>query len=110
MAKKVWIVNKAAHDHSDAQRFGKIEYLSEGSMNRYSTNTMFREFYPKLKKSSSDDYILTTGMTIMSSIACGIFACIHGRLNLLIYKASRSGDGHYIERKLVIREKKEERK
>lgn len=107
---KVWIVNKAAHDHSDAQRFGKIDYLSEGSVNRYSTNTMFREFYPKLKESSPDDYILPTGLTIMSNIACAIFASIHGRLNLLIYKASRSGDGHYVERKLVIREEKEEKK
>jgi len=105
----VWIVNKGAHDHSDANRFGKIEYLSEGMVNRYSTNVMYREFYPKLAKSSPDDYILPTGLTIMSVIACSIFAMLHKRLNLLIYKASRSGDGHYVERKMILEQKEKKR-
>ena len=100
---KVYIVNKGSHDHSDAERFGKIVYLSEGSINRYSTNTMFREFDPILQKSSPEDYILPTGLTIMSNIACAIFAMLHGKLNLLIYKASRSGGpGRYVQRSMIL--------
>jgi len=101
---KVFIVNKGAHDHSDAERFGTLEYLSEGSINRYSTNSMFREFYPKLLESGPEDYILPTGLTIMSNIACAIFACLHRRLNLLIYKASRTGGpGRYVQRSMIFR-------
>ncbi len=100
---KVYIVNKGSHDHSDAERFGKIEYLSEGSINRYSTNLMYRNFYPILSGSHQEDYILPTGLTIMSNIACAIFAMIHGRLNLLIYKASRSGGpGRYVQRSMIL--------
>ena len=108
----VYIVNKGSHDHSDAERFGTLVYLSEGSINRYSTNSMFREFYPILKKSGPEDYILPTGLTIMSNIACAIFACLHDRLNLLIYKASRSGGpGRYVQRSMVfdLKEKKGEK-
>lgn len=107
---KVYIVNKGSHDHSDAERFGKIEYLSEGSINRYSTNTMYREFYPKLSESHEEDYILPTGLTIMSNIACAIFAMFHGRLNLLIYKASRSGGpGRYVQRSMILNQSEEKK-
>ena len=108
---KVYIVNKGSHDHSDAERFGKIEYLSEGAINRYSTNQMFRNFFPILKKSGPEDYILPTGLTIMSNIACAIFAMKHKRLNLLIYKASRSGGpGRYVQRSMILDNEKEDKK
>ena len=101
----VYVVNKGSHDHSDAERFGELVYLSEGSINRYSTNSMYREFYPVLLKSKPEDYILPTGLTIMSNIACAIFAILHERLNLLIYKASRSGGpGRYVQRSMVFRD------
>lgn len=105
----VYIVNKGSHDHRDAKRFGSLVYLSEGSINRYSTNSMYREFYPTLLKSGPEDYILPTGLTIMSAIACSIFAMLHSRLNLLIYKASRTGGpGRYVQRSMVfdLKEKK----
>lgn len=99
----VYIVNKGAHDHSDAERFGKIVYLSEGVINRYNCNLMFRNFIPILRKSEPTDYILPTGLTIMSNIACAIFAMFHSRLNLLIFQASRSGGpGKYIQRTLIL--------
>ena len=99
----VYIVNKGSHDHSDAERFGEIKYLSEGAINRYSTNSMYRTFYPKLLKSKPEDYILTTGLTVMSCIASGLFSMFHGRLNLLIYKASRTGGpGKYIQRNMIF--------
>ena len=104
---KVYIVNKGCHDHSDAQRFGQLVYLSEGAINRYATSTMYREFWPKLLDSDAGDFILPTGLSIMSNIACSIFATIHGRLNLLIYKASRrGGPGRYVERILILKEER----
>jgi len=102
---KVYVVNKGCHDHSDAQRFGQLVYLSEGAINRYATSTMYREFWPKLLGSEPEDFILPTGLTIMGNIACSIFAKLHGRLNLLIYKASRrGGPGRYVERTIILSE------
>ena len=101
---KVYIVNKGGHDHSDAERFGELVYLSIGSINRYATSSIYRKFSLILKDSTKDDYILPTGLSIMTSIACAIFARIHGRLNLLLYRSSRTKETkpYYIERVIMI--------
>lgn len=99
MAKTVYIINKSGHDFSDAERFGSLVYLSTGTIDRYGINKMYRKFAETLKNSSPDDYILVTGLTIMSCIACSVFSFLHGRVNLLLYK-----DSHYIERRLLIGE------
>jgi len=103
---KVFIVNRGGHDHSDAERFGELVYLSEGAVNRYAVTEMYREFVQTLKGSSEEDYILLTGLSVMSSLACAIFSRLHGRLNLLLFRATRtSGEqGSYIERTIMIDE------
>jgi len=99
MKNKVFIINKSGHDFSDAKRFGDLIYLSEGMIDRYAITSMYREFVGILKESNKDDYILLSGLSSMSSIACSIFAFIHGRLNLLIFRNDR-----YITRKIVLKE------
>jgi len=101
MMTKVYIINRGGHDHSDAERFGELVFLSQGSINRYAASQIYRQFVDALRDSHSDDYILITGLSVMSSIACAIFSRLHGRLNLLLY---RGGNGKYVERKLVIDE------
>jgi hypothetical protein len=94
---RVYVVNKSAHDFSAAEKYGKVIFLSEGSMNRYATNSMVREFEEKMKNSSDNDYIVPCSLNVMNSIACAIFAHKHGKLNLLLFK-----DGNYIERNHVL--------
>ena len=105
---KVFVVNRGCHNYENALRFGEIEYLSEGSVNPYAIGAMYRNFWSKLENSNPKDYILMTGLSVMSSVACGIFARLHGKLNLLIYKAARGGGGDYLERTVIISEKEEE--
>jgi hypothetical protein len=95
--KTVYIVNKSAHDFSEADTYGKVIFLSEGVMNRYATNSMVRQFSYLMKASHSDDYIVPCSLNVMNSIACAIFAHKHGKLNLLLFK-----DGKYIERNHVL--------
>jgi len=101
---KVYIVNKGGHDHSDAERFGDLVFLSEGSINRYAVNQIYRQFNEFLRNSSTGDYIVPTGLTFMSIVACSIFAHKHGRLNLLIYKNKKSENEnpYYVERILIL--------
>ena len=103
---KVYVVNKGGHNHSDAERFGELIYLSEGSINRYAISNMYRQFSKILKTSSPKDYILITGLSVMSSVACSIFARIHGRLNLLLFKIGddKENKNYYIERTILIDE------
>ena len=102
----VYIVNRGCHDHSDAERFGRLVYLSEGAVNRYAVANMYRQFVDQMKDSKPDDYILLTGLSVMSSLACAVFARKHGRLNLLLYKSSRTpGEkGYYVDRTVLIDE------
>lgn len=95
---KVFIINKGAHDHSAARKYGEIVYLSKGTLSKYATGRMFRQFTAVLANSTEDDYILLTSLTVMCVIACAIFALKHERLNLLLYK-----DDSYVVRKLLLK-------
>jgi len=95
--KRVYIVNRSTHDFSEAKRYGKVIFLSEGMMNRYSTNNMCRQFKQRMEESMEDDYIVPCSLNVMNSIACALFAKKHGRLNLLLFK-----NGVYIERNHVL--------
>jgi len=95
--RNVYIVNKSSHDFSAARNYGKLIFLSEGPMNRYSTNNMLRVFADKMSDSKKDDYIVPCSLNVMNSIACALFAYKHGKLNLLLFK-----EGSYIERNHVL--------
>lgn len=95
--KNVYIVNKSAHDFSAARAYGSVTFMSEGPMNRYSCNNMFRVFSDAMKESTKNDYIVPCSLNVMNAIACAIFAFKHGTLNLLLFK-----EGSYIERNLVL--------
>lgn len=93
----VYVVSKSAHDFSGACKFGRLIYLSEGAMSRYSVNNMERQFSSKLNNSSPEDFILPCGLSMMNSIACAMFAIRHKRLNLLLFRK-----GKYVERNIVF--------
>ena len=95
--KRVYIVNRSSHDFSQAEKYGEIKFLSEGSMNRYAVNSMYRQFSEAMELSEKDDYIVPCSLNVMNSLACAVFAHKHGALNLLLFK-----DGSYIERNLVL--------
>lgn len=94
---RVFVVNKSNHDFSAARKYGDLVFLSEGPMNRYSTNNMMRIFTERMKESTVSDYIVPCSLNVMNSIACAIFAHKHGALNLLLFK-----QGSYIERNHVL--------
>ena len=89
----VYVVNKGGHDFSAAERFGRIVYLSDGLLNKYSVGVMYRMFSAKLRNSRPGDYILCTSLTQMNMVAASIMAVLHGKLNMLIYK-----DNGYVAR------------
>ena len=95
---KVFVVNKGAHDYTDALHYGTLVYCTEGLVGKYSTSQMVREFEQAFANSSPDDYILLTSLTTLCSIACSVFAVKHGKLNLLIFKEDK-----YVVRRVVIR-------
>ena len=96
---RVYVISRSPHDFSEAEHFGELIFLSEGRMNRFSTNHIARSFMEIMKDCQPEDYILQTGLTVMNMIATAIFASKHKRLNLLIY-----AQGKYSPRSLVFEE------
>lgn len=96
--RKVYIINKAAHDFSAAEKYGSLIFLSKGAVNKYAVSRIFRQFQDALSTSSEDDYILLTSLTVMCVIACCIFALRHNKLNLLIFK-----DEDYVVRTIDLK-------
>jgi hypothetical protein len=98
----VYIVNKGCHDYSKAQEFGTLVYLSRDSYSRFSTGKIFRIFRELMKDSTKEDYILISGLSVMSSVACSIFAAKHQRINLLLYNSGPKIEEHYVRRTVVM--------
>lgn len=95
----VYVVNRGGHNFEAALEYGKLTFLTEGQYSPFAVDKIYREMARKLKNSKPDDYILSTGLSVMNSIACSCFAAKHGKLNLLLYKNER-----YIARTLMLGE------
>lgn len=93
----VYVINKSSHDFSNATAFGNLIFMTEGSMNRFDTNNMIRQFKECLKGSKRTDYLLLCSLNVMNAVACAVFAKKHGTLNLLLYR-----NGKYVERNHLL--------
>lgn len=101
---KVYLPNKGPHDYSAASKFGTLITLTTGSLQLTQVGYLYRACYPILAKSSPDDYILLCGPTLANIIACSIFATLHGKINLLIYRSHRTRGDIYYKRTLYLGE------
>lgn len=95
--KKVFVTNKGGHNYSDAERFGELIFMTEGSQNRFAVSSTYRAFIDAMSDSNENDYLLITSMNVLNAIAAAIFARKHGRLNLLLFNR-----GKYEARELDI--------
>ncbi len=95
--KKVYVTNRGGHSYEAAEKFGEIVYITEGTLNRFATNTLYRAFIDGMADSQPGDYILITSMSVVNAIGAAVFARKHGCLNLLLYRS-----GEYILRELDI--------
>ena len=82
---KVFITNDTGHDYSPAKYFGELIFMTKGLVPRTRISLMLRTFNEYLKESTSKDYILQSGPSVLNSIACALFAAKHKKLNLLLY-------------------------
>lgn len=99
---KIFVANRSYHDYSDAERFGELVYLTDGSLRSYSVSQMYRIAEEHLTNSEPDDVILISGLSAFNAVLSAFFGKLHGRLNILIYKNRRSGPGRYIYREIVL--------
>ena len=93
----VYIVNKSAHDFTEAEKYGSLIFITQGRLNRFNVNDMYRQTIDAMETSDQFDYIVPCSLNVLNSIVCATFAVKHKRLNLLLFK-----QGNYIERNIVF--------
>ena len=103
----VYIVNKSAHDFSEAKEWGNISFMTEGRIDRFNLVDMHRLMTEALRHSVPSDYIVPCSLTTLTAVACSVFVSNHGKLNLLLFRKSfwedgKKGKGIYLERNLVF--------
>lgn len=104
---KVYIVNAGGHDCSSAKFYGELVVCTEGSLNKYDINQMYRELNTALTNSEENDLILLTSLTSLCCVACTIFAVKHRKLNLLIHRMDKDGKDSYVQRTISFKDKDE---
>lgn len=95
----VYVPNKGPHDYSSAEKYGRLEFCTFGSIDRFDVAEMYRELEDAMRDSREDDYILLTSLASLCAVACSIFVAKHQKLNLLIH-----GGKEYVLRELDFRE------
>ncbi len=85
----VYVVNRSCHNFNKATAYGDIKFMTVGSIDKFNLTKMHRTFFKYLKDSDKQDYIVISGLTNMSVIACGIFVNKHHRLNLLLWNQKK---------------------
>ena len=94
---KVYVANRSAHDYSAARKYGDLIFVTSGPQKRYAATNHARAWMAALKDSKPTDYIILSSMNIICGVGCGLFAAMHGRLNILMYRNRR-----YVQRELDL--------
>jgi hypothetical protein len=99
LVNRVYILNKGSHDYSEAESYGELVFVSDGMLSKFATGVMFRLCQDAFHDSEPTDYILISSLATLCSVACAVFAAMHGRVNLLIYHPD---EHNYIERVIKL--------
>jgi len=97
--RKVYVVAKGFHSWDAASQHGELVFLSNEPVGRTAVSNMLREFLPRMADSEPEDHIVITGLSVMCSIVCVIFALKHRRLNLLLFDAASD---KYVKRTVML--------
>lgn len=83
--RRVYVPNKSYHDFADAERFGKLIFLTSGMVRRLHINQLYRECSEGMKDAQEDDYLLVSSLAILNAICASILAHKFGKVNFLMW-------------------------
>jgi len=101
---KVFVPNKSAHDYSPAEHYGELIYVTVGRVGKYSTDAMARSWAQVLVDSKPEDIILISGFSHLNAIGCGMFAVMHEKLNLLLFRGGINGVKYIFRQGILLKQ------
>ncbi len=85
---KVWIVNYAGHDYRDAERFGELTNLTEGTINPLRVDRLMVSMaYGIGKLADESDFLLISGTPTLNALAAMLWLRRFNSINLLQWNA-----------------------
>lgn len=81
----VWIVNYAGHDHSTAEEFGELDFLTRGYVSMGSLDRLFYTVTEAIEKTKKEDYLLLSGLIVLNALATAVWLQRHGKVKLLLW-------------------------
>lgn len=95
---KVFIPNKGGHDYSDAERFGELVFLTEGTVRKEAVNEHYRRMIEMgIGNSEPGDYLVVCSLSVLTAIAASILSRMHGKVNFLLFDGRR-----YVQRTVAV--------
>jgi len=97
---RVFITNYAGHTYDGARQYGNLVALTKGYVSFGSLDRMkYNVFERILKDTEREDWLLLSGVPIISAIAAMLWFTYHGKCKMLIWDRKKP-DGPY--RELII--------
>ncbi len=96
----MFVCNYHGHNIFLAEKYGKMNILTEGRINPFNTDRLGHEIATKMKGFDKEDYILLSGSPVIVVLVCLVAAEKADEMKLLIWNAKA---GEYEVRK-VFRE------
>lgn len=81
----VWVANYSGHPYDDAERFGEIKFLTRGYVPLGNLDRLLYEIVEIVSKTEENDWLLLSGLSIISCIAATAWMLRHSRVKLLHY-------------------------
>ena len=86
---KVYVANFAGHDHSDANVWGELVFVTHGFVNYESLDRLKFRITEKLKGYQEDDWLLLSGTNIINVFCAVIVYHMHGKVKILSYNKNK---------------------
>lgn len=96
--RRVYIPNKSFHSFEGAKDFGDLIFITEGSVNRFNVNNVFRACLDAMFDARPEDYLLVSSLGILNAAAASIMAMKFGRINFLLF----DNYGKYVVREIYF--------
>lgn len=82
---KVWVVNYAGHDYSDAKRFGELDFITKGYVSRGHPDRLLYDVSETIAETEPFDWLLPSGLIALNVLAVVVWKQKHGSVNLLLH-------------------------
>lgn len=98
---RVFVTNFAGHDYSEAEKYGEIVWITRGYISFHSLDRVKYRICEEVDKSTSEDWLLLSGIPIVCVLAALYWQWKHNKVKLLVHDKKKNGE----YRELIVSDK-----